>query len=147
MLEIAIYAAGLALLFAELFIPGGILGIAGLGMVVYAIGSAWYSGDVESALPMTLLTLVALPAMFTFATKRLKLSADMPSDEGYSAADDSLEALQGREGVAITPLRPSGMVQIDDERVSVVAEAGLIDKDMRVRVVEVEGNRVVVRAV
>lgn len=50
-------------------------------------------------------------------------------------------------GVAITQLRPSGAAVFSGQRVDVVTEGGLIDRGAPVKVVEVEGARVVVREV
>jgi len=50
-------------------------------------------------------------------------------------------------GVALTQLRPSGTAKIGGQRVDVVAESGLIERDTEIKVVAVEGMRVVVRAV
>ena len=55
-------------------------------------------------------------------------------------------ALAGIEGITLTPLRPAGTAELEGRRVSVVAETGFIESDTRVRVLRVEGNRVVVRA-
>jgi membrane-bound serine protease (ClpP class) len=52
-----------------------------------------------------------------------------------------------RTGVAITQLRPSGTAFIDGKRTDVVTEGGLIDQGASIRVVAVEGIRVVVREV
>jgi membrane-bound serine protease (ClpP class) len=49
-------------------------------------------------------------------------------------------------GVAQTNLRPSGMALIEGKRVDVVTEGPMIEKGTSVRVVAVEGLRVVVRA-
>ena len=50
-------------------------------------------------------------------------------------------------GVAITPLRPSGAAAFNGERVDVITEGGFIDRGMAVKVMAVEGARVVVREV
>jgi membrane-bound serine protease (ClpP class) len=49
-------------------------------------------------------------------------------------------------GTALTQLRPSGTALINGKRVDVVTEGGLIEKGTPVKVVAVEGLRVVVRA-
>ncbi len=74
----------------------------------------------------------------------LVLHADEKSDAGYVATGEH-EALLGKEGVASTPLRPSGMGLIDGRRVNVAADGEFIERDCPIKVVEVEGNRVVVR--
>jgi membrane-bound serine protease (ClpP class) len=55
--------------------------------------------------------------------------------------------LLGLTGTALTPLRPSGTVVINGHRVDVVTEGGLVDRDTPVKVVAVEGMRVVVRPI
>ena len=56
------------------------------------------------------------------------------------------ELLNGT-GVALTQLRPSGTASINGQRVDVVTEGGLIERGTAVKVVAVEGARVVVREV
>ena len=48
---------------------------------------------------------------------------------------------------AATPLRPAGKCQFGDDFVDVLAEGGYIVPGTRVQVIEVEGNRVVVKEV
>ena len=47
----------------------------------------------------------------------------------------------------MTPLRPSGTAVINGRRVDVVTEGGMIERNTPVKVVAIEGMRVVVRAV
>ena len=74
---------------------------------------------------------------------RLVLQNATSRDEGYTASS-APDDLTGREGVAITPLHPSGSARFGEERVDVVADGEYIETGARVRVAEVHGNRVVV---
>ena len=58
----------------------------------------------------------------------------------------SFDHLLGQQGQAVTPLRPAGKAQFGSEIVAVVSEGTLVDEDQPVRVIEVQGNRVVVEA-
>ena len=49
-------------------------------------------------------------------------------------------------GVALTHLRPSGTAKINGQRVDVVTETGFIERGTPVKVVAIEGVRIVVRA-
>ena len=51
----------------------------------------------------------------------------------------------GREGVAQTVLRPSGMALIDGQRHDVVAESGMIESGSPIKIVAVHENRLVVK--
>ena len=53
--------------------------------------------------------------------------------------------LINQTGMAYTDLRPSGKATIGDHRLNVVTEGSFIEKDNSVKVIAVEGNRVVVR--
>lgn len=55
--------------------------------------------------------------------------------------------LLGREGVSLTVLRPAGKGQFGDDLVDVVSEGPFISQGRRIEVIEVTGNRVVVREV
>jgi membrane-bound serine protease (ClpP class) len=50
-------------------------------------------------------------------------------------------------GTTLTDLRPSGVASLAGQRVDVVAETGFIERGFAVKVVAVEGSRVVVRVV
>jgi len=50
-------------------------------------------------------------------------------------------------GIAQTNLRPSGTAMINGQRVDVVTEGPMIEQGATIKVVAVEGMRVVVRAV
>lgn len=68
------------------------------------------------------------------------------STPGHEAPSISVEPRDwvGREGVAVSYLRPAGKAMIGDQLADVVTEGDLIPKDARVKVLRVEGSRVVV---
>jgi membrane-bound ClpP family serine protease len=53
--------------------------------------------------------------------------------------------LIGQFGRALTPLRPSGLVDFDGRRLDGLSEEGLIPSGALVRAVQVRGGRIVVR--
>ena len=55
--------------------------------------------------------------------------------------------LMGQSGKTSTPLSPSGKAFFGDELIDVVSDGLAVDRGTMVRVVEVAGNRVVVREV
>ena len=67
-----------------------------------------------------------------------------PSDLGLQY--DRLSALVGRVGTAATVLRPTGAMELDDDRIDVVTEGEFLEAGQAVRVLYVRGNRVVVGA-
>ena len=143
---VIIYAAGLILLITEVFVPGGLLGIAGaigLSISIYYgfIDYGLWFGSIQF-----ILTLIILPFGFFFALKRLKLSKELKNDDGFVSSKEGLDELIGKEGISYTYLRPAGTVVIDGKKIDVVTEGGMIEKDKPVKIIKVEGSRIVVRA-
>ena len=61
--------------------------------------------------------------------KWLVLQADESGPKsGYIGTGEHMNGLVGKEGVAFTPLRPSGTGLIDERRVNVAADGEFIDK-------------------
>jgi len=70
--------------------------------------------------------------------------------EDATAASGQYEALAvllGAVGTSATALRPAGMARFGDAFVDVVSEGSYIPAGARVQVIEIEGNRVVVKEV
>lgn len=59
----------------------------------------------------------------------------------------SLAPLLGKQGRTLTPLRPAGTAMIDDRKVDVVTQGKFVEPGTTVKVIVVEGNKVVVEAV
>jgi membrane-bound serine protease (ClpP class) len=66
-------------------------------------------------------------------------------DEDQVAPEDPRRALIGRVGVARSKMLPSGAVEIDGRLVDAISQGMAIDPEQYVVVMEVRGNRVVVR--
>jgi len=58
-----------------------------------------------------------------------------------------LEDMVGTEGVTDTDLHPSGWATIGDKRIFVVSEGTFIEDGEKVKIIKVDGNRVVVRKI
>lgn len=151
---VALIILGLCFLFLEIFIPGGILGIAGLVLLSTGIfltaDSVLQGVAYVSAFLLVLGILVALSFRFPRTRhfwKRLSLTVQQSNKEGYVAPTVDLENYVGSEGVALSPLRPAGTADFDGKRLDVVTEGGFIEIHSRVKVIAVEGTRVVVRHV
>jgi membrane-bound serine protease (ClpP class) len=68
------------------------------------------------------------------------------SEEGFSASK-GFEDLLEKEGVTVTPLHPSGIAHIDGRRVDVLSMGEMVPRSTRIKVIEVRGNRVVVKPI
>lgn len=152
---ISLLIGGGLLVAAELFIPGGILGMVGGVMLAIALIMAFSSDSfsTEAATWMTagvvafvILTAVAWMKYFprTPIGRGMTISKDLSDASG---TDDTLASLAGKSGEAISNLRPAGFARIEGRRVDVVTQGGMIRKGTPVKVIDIEGNRVVVKKV
>jgi len=142
------YILGIALMIAEIFLPGVVLGILGLFGCVAGIVLAFVYGGGTSGSVLTAIGVVALPAFLLLWVKviapAMSIETRVKDDQGRI---DGQRSLVDREGVALTTLRPAGAAQVGDLRVDVVTEGEIIEKDTRIVVVRAEGNQITVRAV
>ena len=58
-----------------------------------------------------------------------------------------MQVFLGREGTAITALRPTGLGEFDGVRLNVVSEGDFIENGTKIRVTQIEGSRIVVKKV
>jgi len=159
--DMLIILLGLALLLVEmLFIPGfGFAGIGGILIILWGLYELLLpdipvGGDIET-MAMWGLTigilggLIGLVLLFRLMTKTTfwnKLTAPglEKAEAGFSTSI-GLESFINAEGTAQTDLRPSGWVIVNEKRIFVVSEGDFIDQNSQIRIMSVEGNRVVVR--
>ncbi|MYL33426.1 nodulation protein NfeD [Pontibacillus yanchengensis] len=151
---IIFFALGIICIVLELFVPGGILGIIGVGAV---IGSLFMTGNDMGYMAMSIgiaLMVAIIASVVLFKTmglergflKNIILNDSTSTEKGYISSKNRLELI-GLEGITLTPLRPSGTGDFDNERIDVVTEGGFIEKGKRVKVVKTEGTRVIVREI
>lgn len=151
---ISLFIIGVVLLAIELFvIPGfgvsGILGIASLITGIFLITDSLLEGLLYTAGTLVVLAIVVA---LSFRSTRLRrfwqkfsLSTRQTNQEGYVAPKPQYEGYMGREGIALTQLRPAGTGVFDGVRLDVVTEGGFIKAGASIRVISVEGTRIIVR--
>lgn len=150
--SIILFFIGIILIIAEFFVPSGIIGIVGFVSIITSLYIA--SGDfVHMTISLLTSFAVAIIAAILLVKvfgkrmnifKKLILRDSTNTESGY-VSNKSRTELLGLEGVALTSLRPSGTAVIVEERLDVVTEGGYITQGQKVKVVKVEGSRIVVR--
>ena len=152
MLVLMLFIVAILLVLLELFLPGGVFGVIGAALIVgsmilafrqyHEMGFWIVVGELIAATVVILVGIKYFPQ--SRAGKLLILGHSLDKKLGFSGTEH-LENYVGREGVSLTHLRPAGIAVIDSKRLDVVSEGTFIDKDRKVKVVAVEGNRMVVR--
>jgi membrane-bound serine protease (ClpP class) len=148
---VVLLVLGCGLLVLEVFIPSG--GIFGFLATLAVLGS-FYMGfrrDVTTGLSFMAVAVFLVPVVVGMAFKYWPKTpmgraflGDLPNEHELKP-DDPRRALVGRVGVAQSKMLPSGAVLIDGQYVDAVSQGLAIDPGEPVIVVEVRGNRVMVR--
>ncbi|MCL1916872.1 MAG: hypothetical protein FWG14_00940 [Peptococcaceae bacterium] len=144
---------GILLISAEIFLLTGtsVSGIAGIALVLFGI---WLFSDslLQGALIFIIVTIVVAALLvvghYTGHLRRMwrrfSLRSEQRNDEGYVAPDPGYQKYLHKDGHAMTVLRPAGTAMIDGDRLDVVTEGDYIGQGEAVRVVAVEGVRIIV---
>ena len=148
-LVVILLVAGVLLLLLETVLPGLIAGIVGFcclmaGVVLGYVEFGAYTGNIilVAVLAGLLIGFACWVKFFPDSSMaRLLVSKGTSGD-----IKTEQPQLLNQTGVAYTQLRPSGTALINGKRVDVVTEGALIGRGTPLRVVAVEGLRVVVRA-
>ncbi len=164
--EILVFIAGIILIVLEIFvIPGfGVAGIGGIvlvmvGLVLSLLNNDFFSFDGVTSpdLARSVLTVLSGFILGFFAMiwlssrigerglfRRVALQADL--GDSYSV-DMNEKRLVGKTGKALTVLRPSGKVMIDNEIYDAVSNEYFIEKGIDIIVVRFENSQLYVETV
>jgi len=155
-----LFSLAALLFFIELLLPsGGVLGLASLVSGIGGVIAFWFH---SSTLGITSLIglLILIPIAFQFALRvipntpigRMLILGNEEKDlekaeAAFSEGLHELDALIGKQGRALTELRPVGIAEIEGETHDVLAEAGVIDSGSTICVVSTSDGQIKVRAV
>jgi len=166
-IELILFILGLILLILEIFvIPGfGVAGISGILLIVSSLvlsmqGFVLPSFEWERDIFKRNLLVVSVGTVSSFVVfgalayslpqlrmfSRLTLKASQTAEEGFTVQTKEEESrLIGKRGMAVTTLRPVGKAEIDEELLNVETEGEFVEAGSDVEVIEVSGNRILVR--
>ncbi|MBF0753265.1 serine protease [Jeotgalicoccus nanhaiensis] len=140
------------LILIEFFVIGTLLGL--IGIIVFGVSILTVSGNavLYSIFLAVILVMVIIEWVIFVKHKkrkipflnRLILNDATDKESGYTSFDDRSH-LVGEIAVTHTVLRPSGTIRLGDERIDAVAEGSYIPSDVKVKIIFVEGTRIVVR--
>jgi membrane-bound serine protease (ClpP class) len=156
LLAIVLLCLGIGLVVLEVLLPsGGLISVLATGAFVGALVLGFMESTTTGVIFIAVI-IVCLPITVAWSFKFFPRTAigkktilnptvETPAQRGTAGvSDEDYTALIGKKGVAITPLRPSGIALIDDKRYSVVTSGALLDKNTPIVVTEIQGNSIVV---
>ncbi|MBE5797334.1 MAG: hypothetical protein E7327_08155 [Clostridiales bacterium] len=154
---IVCFLLGIGFLILEAFMPGfGAPGITGIVLEVITLVLTWNAHGPMATLGLLLIVLATLAIAISTSLRSLskgKLSKSQiilheteSNEAGYRASED-MEVFVGREGTTSTVLRPTGIADFDGVRLNVSSEGSFVQPGTKVRIISVEGQKILVRAV
>jgi membrane-bound serine protease (ClpP class) len=144
-----LFGIGALLLAAEVFVPtGGVLVAAALLFFALGVGTILYYGSTVEAAVAVVGLAVGLPAfgyVAVSAWRRMSLDSALDEAAAPPAVAAEAAALKGRTGKTVSPLRPSGPVEVDGRRGDAMTEGTMLAAGVWVRCVDVKRGQVIVR--
>ena len=149
------FLIGIGLLILEAFMPGfGAAGITGIILEIITLVMTWFEHGPLATLAMLLIVLLVLAiaistGLRSITSGRLSKSSLVHSEtesneEGYRSVED-LAVFMDKEGTATSVLRPTGIADFDGVRLNVSSEGDYIPAGTRVRIIKVEGAKILVK--
>ena len=153
LIPILVILAGLALIAIEVYlIPGfNIVGVVGFLVIIFGVGYSYNETGAVGGTAFLLGSILLTGGMFMFMWKsgawdRFILATNLKSDERVIARESADRAKYlGQVGTAITPLRPTGIVEIAKQRIEVMTEGEYIAAGSIVTIVAMDRRRYFVR--
>lgn len=165
--EILLFVIGIILLAVEVFVlPGmGIAGLTGIiliftGLTLSMVQNDYFdftfttTGDITTAFMRVLFSIIGAGIVSVLlggrfiqskAFDKLVLAETQESSEGFTIKTNEYEALIGKEAVAITDLKISGKIELEDERYDAITTGDFIEAGTKVIVKKYQGNTLVVK--
>ncbi|WP_417380350.1 hypothetical protein [Gimesia sp.] len=161
LIAILALAVALILLVAEIFLPsGGLIALLSLSSIAASVWAAWMAWwETSPGLWWTYIAsvIVLIPTTLGFAVRFFpntawgkKVIHEVPTlDEvtGFQEETEHLRSLIGKVGKTQTLLNPSGFVLVNHERHHCESQGMIVDSQVDVEIIAVEGTRLVVKVV
>ena len=162
--ELVILSLGILLLLLEIFvIPGfGIAGVSGILLILAGLFlslikhpfSAPRAQLIQAFYTLSLSVIISFAALIlswkylprTGLWKRIVLDSAEAKKEGFQSAEPQNFYL-GKSGRSLSALRPAGRALIEGRILDVITEGGFIERDIPIKVVNIEGNKITVKEV
>lgn len=149
---LALLITGVLLVGAEIYVPGGIVGVLGALALLGAVVVGFFFGPgfgVISAVAIVILSSVGLYFWIHYFPRTSTGRKLALQEDGRLNKNDGpeLQALIGLEGVAQSALRPSGVAIVGGRRLDVITAGVWIEPGTPVRVTAVQGHRIEVSAI
>lgn len=148
---VALVVAALVLVFFEIILPGGLLGLLA---VVCVLGATWLGFAEYGAMGGATVFLGSLLAIAILIFFQFKLMANSSLGKGFflkakvsghSNEAPGEETIIGKKGTSLTRLNPSGKVAIDGQSYEAYSQDGYIESDQPITVVSQDNFKLIIK--
>lgn len=150
---IGLICVALVLVFFEVILPGGILGVIAAVCVIVATWIAAVDYGASAAVGIFLGSLIAI-ALFTYLEFKVLARTSLgerlflkSAVSGHSNEAPAEASIIGKEGHALTRLNPSGKVAIDGRSYEAYSQDGYVDAEARVRVASQDSFKLIIEKI
>lgn len=152
-LAILLFASGFVLVGIEMITPGlhapGIIGTGCLFAAILIVSDSFVEGALITLAVFGVLAIMLGIILALLSSGKLKspiiLQEEQRKDTGYLSSSN-LSHMLGKQGIALTDLRPSGTGSFDKVHYDVITEGGYITKNTAIVVYKVEGSKLIIKA-
>jgi membrane-bound ClpP family serine protease len=142
---------GVGVIITEFVVPSaGILTVLAIGIFGFSLYWVFTHASVAVGMTFVIADILMLPVLVIvgarmLAASRATLRETLDSKSGAVSQPPEWSQVEGRDGVAVTMLRPAGSAMIDGKKYDVVTRGDFLDKGTPITVVAVDSNRIVVK--
>ena len=154
LISVILFGIGVIFVIIELFIVGAIIGF--FGIVLISLSLIMLGDNLFIMLFNVIIAVILSIVEWVILVKLLNrkipffekvvLKDSTNAEAGYRSHDDRSH-LVGKIARTSTDLRPARIILINDERIDAVSDGSFILRNKDVKILEVEGTRVVVREI
>jgi membrane-bound serine protease (ClpP class) len=144
--------AGVTLIWFEIFVPGMVLASAGTLCLVASVVVGYKTLGAAGGTALLIFEVLGLIAAanrwvtwFPKTTWGRKIV--LHNTTGEPPTVENRDSLLQQTGVVVTICRPSGVAEFANRRYDVISEGGFLSPGQAVKVIAIEGNKIVIRAV
>lgn len=151
-LGIVVLIIGILLIGVEFYMPG--FGIPGISGTIFAIAGIYLAGKnsteriIFGIITIVIVAVLLVLSIMVFNSKNIKSPIKLETDlngKNLFIEEKDMEYLVGKEGEALTDLRPLGKGEFDGVKFDVVSDNYFIKKGTKLVISKIDNNKIIVK--
>ena len=149
-LGVVVLLVGIVLIGVEFYIPG--FGLPGISGTIFTVAGIFLTGRnmseriIVGLVAVIVIAIMLIVSIIVFNSKSVKSPIKLDTDlqgKNLFIEEKDMEYLVGKNGVALTDLRPSGKGEFDGVKLDIITN-GYIAKGKELKIIEIKNNKIFV---